>query len=279
MRVKSRRPPLLHPHAPPPWRPPPRRAADRPDLKRDCESTMSSSSYKIIVRNLSQNALYFYVFQKRATFQPPVSAGSIFSSSLGCQSVGNYQGSGAQIVFGLDKQIYAGAISTAAPIPPTQFKASISPGVSRFAVSTTSTARPIALSDGSGGGSPANFTELTADPLALSTPLYQAGIPAGAFAIKVPAYTPTPLPELVCGVAAMKADQTVILSSFIAPVPNATLNCTPEQIFFVKTGYKATGDIVDYDESNSARCDFTTGFGTIIATYNSNGIFSTQGGP
>lgn len=240
---------------------------------------MPSSSYQIIIRNLLQDTQYFYVFQKQAAFEPPASAGSNFSSSLGCQTVGNYGSSGAQIIFGLDKQIYVGAISTAAPTPPSQFKAAISPTVSQFAVSTTSTARPITLTTGSSGGSSSNFTELTVNPLALSMPTYQSGIPVGAFAINVPPYTPTPLPELVCGVAALKADQTIILSSFIAPVPNARLSCTPEQIFFVKTGYQPVGNIVAYDESNSARCDFTTGFTTITVTYNSNGTFSTQGGP
>jgi len=239
---------------------------------------MTSSPYQIIVRNLSQNAQYFYVFQKRATFQPPTSPTSTFCCSLGCQNVGNYGSSGAQIIFKLDRQIYAGAISTAAPIPPSQPSASNSLRTSALLVSTTSTARAIALTTASGGSSTGNSSELMLNPLGLTTPTYKSSVSVGAFAIVVPSYTPTPSPELFCGVAALNTNQTVILSSFIAPAPNATMSCAPEQIFFVNTGYQSAGSVLTYDESNSARCDFTTGYGTITATYNSNGTFSVAGG-
>ncbi len=237
---------------------------------------MNSLSYQIIVQNLSQTAQYFYVFQKQATFEP--SAGTIYCCSLGCQNVGNYGNSGAQIVFGLDKQIYAGAISTAAPPPPSLATASASSGTSRLLVSNATTKQAISLTTGAGSNPPTNFTELTLSPLGLSAPTYQSGISVGAFAINVPPYTPAPLPTLFCGVAAVNTNQAVILSSFVAPVPNATMNCSPEQVFFVKTGYQPAGNLLTYDEGNSARCDFTIGFATIIATYNSNGTFSTTGG-
>ncbi|MGR4846806.1 hypothetical protein ACIPSK_30055, partial [Rhizobium sp. LARHSG275] len=73
-----------------------------------------------------------------------------------------------------------------------------------------------------------------------------------------PSYTPLPHPELYCGVVALNNNQAVILSSFVAPVPNAVMNCIPEQIFFVKMGYQPVGSTVAYDESNAACCDFTT---------------------
>lgn len=247
------------------------------NLERDCQNTMNSLSYQIIVQNLSQTAQYFYVFQKRATFEPSTS--TIYCCSLGCQNVGNYVSSGAQIVFGLDKQIYAGAISTAAPPPPPSLStASVSSGTSRLLVSNATTKQAISLTTGTGSNPPTNFTELTLSPLGLSAPIYQSGISVGAFAINVPPYTPAPLPALFSGVAAVNTNQAVILSSFVAPVPNATMSCSPTQIFFVKTGYQPVGSLLTYDESNSARCDFTTGFATIIATYNSNGTFSTTGG-
>jgi hypothetical protein len=238
---------------------------------------MTSSSYQIIVRNLSQATQYFYVFQKQATFQPLVSSGSILCSSLGCQNAANYGNSGAQIVFGLDRQIYAGAVSTMAPVPPSQLVVLISLPASQPLVSSTTAVRPISLTTATPGSAP-NCTVLTLNPLALSVPANQSGIPVGAFAMNVPSYTPTPLPELYCGVAALNGDGVNILSSFIAPLPNSTLSCAPEQIFFVKTGYQAVGSVMTYDESNSARCDFSTGFTTITVTYNSDGTFSTKGG-
>ena len=238
---------------------------------------MTSSSYQIIVRSLAQATQYFYIFQKQAAFQPPVEATNILCSSLGCQNVANYENSGAQINFSLDKQIYAGAISTVEPVPPAQLHTGMSVKLSDAMASSTTAMRAIALTTET-PGSAANHTVLTLNPLALSVPVNQSGIPVGAFAMNVPSYTPTPLPKLYCGVAALNGDQTMILSSFIAPTPKMTLSCAPEQTFFVKMGYQASGNIIPYDESNSARCDFTTGFTTIIVTYNSNGTFSTKGG-
>ncbi len=70
------------------------------------------ASYTVIVRNFSQNANYFYVFQKVSSFNAAQGI-QIISSSLGCGSVGNYNETGSQIEFSLDAQVYAGAVSTA----------------------------------------------------------------------------------------------------------------------------------------------------------------------
>lgn len=238
---------------------------------------MTSSSYQIIVRNLSQTTQYFYVFQKQASF-PSVTSPSVLTSSLGCQSVGNYASSGAQINFGLDSQIYAGALSSMQSAPSSQLIALIAlDATTRSIVTRTTAARAITLTTAS--GEPTNCTTLTLDPLGLSAPAYQSGVPVGAFAMNVPTYTPLPVPELYCGVAALNNDQAIILSSFVAPVPNAVMSCIPQQIFFVKTSYQPAGTVVPYDEANAARCDFTTGYGTYTVTYNANGTFSATGGP
>lgn len=236
---------------------------------------MTSSSYQIIVRNQSQTTQYFYVFQKQAAF-PSLTSPSILSSSLGCQSVGNYASSGAQINFGLDMQVYAGALSTGPAVPPSQFIALISLDATRSIVSTTTAARPITLTTSS--GSPDNSTNLSLNPLGLSAPIHQSEVPVGGFAMNVPTYTPMPVPELYCGVAALNNDQAIILSSFVAPPPNVIMSCVPQQIFFVKTGYQPPGSDVSYDETNAARCDFTTGYTTFNVTYNANGTFSATGG-
>ncbi|UJW76525.1 hypothetical protein [Rhizobium sp. SL42] len=238
-----------------------------------------ASSYQIIVRNLSQNTQYFFVFQKQARFQPAAAASQILASSLGCQSLGNYGMSGAQISFSFDTQVYAGAVSTMAPLPPPQFNALIQPAATQYLVTSTAAAQPIALSTGVQGASPANCTMLALSPLGLSAPAYQAGLAAGSFGIAVPPFTPAPMPELFCGVAALTGGQNIVLSSFVAPTPNMTTACAPQPVYFVKIGFEPTGNVIAYDESLSARCDFTTGFASITATYNANGTFSTKGGP
>jgi len=246
--------------------------------QRGLSHAMTSSSYQIIVRNLSQTTQYFYVFQKQAAFPPLPSPGPILSGSLGCQSVGNYASSGAQINFGLDSQVYAGAVSTMQSAPSPQLIALISLNAATLSVvGSTAAARPVALT--TADGSPDNCTTLTLDPLGLSVPANQTGIAIGGFGMNVPSYTPLPHPELYCGVAALNNNQAIILSSFVAPAPNAVMNCIPKQIFFVKMGYQPVGSTVAYDESNSACCDFTTGYATYTVTYNSNGTFSATGGP
>ncbi|WP_245270643.1 hypothetical protein [Rhizobium sp. Pop5] len=236
---------------------------------------MTSSSYQIIVRNQSQTTQYFYIFQKQAAF-PSLPSPSVLASSLGCQSVGNYTSSGAQISFGLDSQVYAGALSTGKAVPPSQFVALITLDATRSIVGSTTAARPMTLTTST--GSPDNCTSMSLDPLGLSLPAYQSGVPVGGFAVNVPTYTPLPVPELYCGVAALNSDEAIILSSFVAPAPNAVMTCIPKQIFFVKTGYQPPGSAVSYDETNAARCDFTTGYTTFNVTYNANGTFSAMGG-
>ncbi|WP_159953339.1 hypothetical protein [Rhizobium sp. 18065] len=249
-----------------------------------------ASSYRIIVRNLSQTVLYFHVFQKQASFQPSIASAGIFASSLGCQSLGNSAQSGAQISFGFEAQVYAGALTTMAPKPPPTNALIVSNAIgaaTRFFVSSTAAAQPIALSGGGStgvaggvqGASPGNCTTLSLDPLGLSAATYQASLAAGSFGIDVPSYTPTPAPELYCGTAVLTGDGNIVLSSFVAPAPNGTTACAPQPIYFVRTGYQPTGNVIAYDESQAARCDFTTGFGSVTATYNANGTFSTKGGP
>lgn len=144
-------------------------------------------------------------------------------------------------------------------------------------VGSSSAFRPVTLT--TVDGSPDNCTTLTLDPLGLSAPANQAGVAIGGFGINVPSYTPLPRPELYCGVVALNDNQAIILSSFVAPFPNAVMNCIPKQIFFVKMGYQPVGSTVTYDESNSACCDFTIGYAIYTVTYKADGTFSATGGP
>lgn len=232
------------------------------------------SSQQILVRNMSANAQYFFVFQKQAAFATaPTSA--IGSSSLGCQQVGNYSATGAQISFRLDAQIYAGAISTMAPLPPSQFIALIAVTPSRAAVSSSSASQPVTIA----GSQPMNFTTMSINPLGLSAASANTNVKEGTFGVAVPSYTPLSPPELYCGVAVTTADGSVVLSSYVAPAPSQTLSCAPQPIYYVKLGYQPTGSLITYDTSNSAECNFSTGATSITVTYNSDGTFSTVGGP
>lgn len=233
-------------------------------------TAMSSDYYTIIVQNMSASTQYFFVFQQQATFTPAVASSSIYSCTLGCQAVGNYDSTGAVINFQMGAEIYAGAISTAPPPSPSECEAMV-------ATASTDVVRSIQLATSS-SSSALDCTTLTINPLGMSSPVNQSGIATGAFAVKVPSYTPAPSPELYCGLATINGDGTVLLSSYIAPTPNATMSCKPAQIFYVAIGYEEEGSVIAYDTSNAACCDFTTGYTLITVTYNPDGTFSTQNG-
>lgn len=231
-----------------------------------------AASLQILVRNSSANPQYFYLFQQQAgfAFMPSSSVGS---SSLGCQQIGNYSATGAQICFRFETQIYAGAISTMDPVPPTALVLLITVSPT-FAMDTSSTtSQPVTLT----GAQPMNFTTMSINPLGLSKATNDAAQQSGTFAVAVPVYAPTQPPELYCGVAVTTSDGSVVLSSYVAPNPNQTLTCTPHPVYYVKVGYQPTGSVVNYNTSNAARCDFSTGQTSITVTYNADGSFTTQG--
>jgi hypothetical protein len=55
------------------------------------------------------------------------------------------------------------------------------------------------------------------------------------------------------------ADGNIVLSSYVAPLPNQTLSCEPEPISYVAVGYYPTGKYFRYDTTDNVKCNFTTG--------------------
>jgi hypothetical protein len=140
-----------------------------------------ATSQQIPVRNMATDSHYFFVFQQQATFTTSSNQTEIYSSSLGCQEIGNYSTTGAQITFDLDAQVYAGAISTMAPLPPSSLIALMT--TSPLAMETSSSAsQPVNLS----GTQPMNFTEMSIHPLGLSAPTTNTSLNAATFGIQVP---------------------------------------------------------------------------------------------
>ena len=223
----------------------------------------------ILVRNTSNTTQYFYLLQQQAVITP---ASSILSSCLGCGQVGNYDSTGAQITFSFDAQVYAGAISTMALQPPSQFSAMIATSTSGANVTSTS-----AITAVLSGSPPLNSTTMTINPLGLSKPT-NSDLAPGTFGVAVPTYNQTEPAKLYCGNAVINQDGSIVLSSFVAPFPNQNLTCKSEQIYYVKAGYHAIGSIVEYEitPTNSAKCDFTSDMSTITVTYKANGTFTTE---
>lgn len=236
-----------------------------------------SFQYQINIKNLSNNAMNFYVFQKQAEFTNSGIIPEVISSSLGTGALSSYNTSGAQLHFGFDAQNYAGALSNDVSAASSAFVSLISTDSTSSATSEVSAVQPIGLTTGQDGEDVKNHTDMTLDPLGLSQPDYNSEVPTGSFGITVPTYTTSSSLHVYCGCASLNSDGTSTLSSYIAPVPNSQIYCGPAAKFFVKVGNYPVGNVINYSTENAAPCDFSTGYHSFMVEYNADGTFSTNG--
>jgi len=225
------------------------------------------SQYNITIKNKSDHKLEFFVFQKQASFQNEGVDFSINSCSLAVGSLAPNKSSGAQLMFGFDKQNYIGVKSS---------NHRDSPSGCIGTLTESFAAQPVSLTSSNTGAEENNFSHLKMNSLGLSPPAYKSGIPEGSFGIRIPPYTPNPSVELSCGCAAMNQDGSVTLSSYITPLPNSNFLCRPEPIFFVKVGSHPVGAGIEYSTNQAAKCDFSTGVKSISVEYLMNGTFKTS---
>lgn len=235
-----------------------------------------ATQFKIIIRNLSSQAQDFYVFQQQAAFGYQAAPPGILTTCLACAALApaSY---GAQLDFGFDTQVYAGALNTNASAGVTAFAVTIAPVNTLAITSQTSAAQPIDLTPSPPDSTANNCSSLTVNPLGLSAPQNLSSLAAGCFGVQVPPFTPKPAPELYCGSAVINQSGIIVLSSFIAPNPNALLTCAPAPVYFVKIGNYPVASVIAYDTTLAARCDFSTGYQVITVKYNPDGSFTTTG--
>lgn len=236
-----------------------------------------ASQYSIIIKNMSGQTMSFYAFQKQTSFANSGTTPNILSSSLACGTLAPNASSGAQLDFGFDIQTYVGAKSTLTSTSQVKFNASISMVGAKNASSSAAAVQPIDLTTATPGQTVDNSSVLTVSPLGLSAATYQSGLNAGSFGIQIPSYTPTPVPQLYCGCAAINQDGSITLSSFISPLPNSQVYCAPYATYYVSVGNYAVGQSIAYATSQAAVCDFTPGYTVVAVQYNSDGSFTTKG--
>jgi hypothetical protein len=236
-----------------------------------------ASQYSIIIKNMSAQAMSFYAFQKQASFTNSGVTPTILSSSLASGALAPNASSGAQLDFGFDIQNYAGAKSTVTSSSQLKFNASLSMVSAKNATSGAAAVQPIGLTTSPPSQTVDNSSVLTVSPLGLSAATYQPGLNAGCFGIQVPSYTPTPVPQLYCGCAAINQDGSITLSSFITPLPNSQVYCAPSATYYVSAGNISVGQTIPYATSQAAECDFTPGYTVITVQYNNDGSFTTKG--
>lgn len=235
-----------------------------------------TSQYRIIIKNMSTATMSFHAFQQQASFTASGTTLTPLSSSLASGPLAPYGSSGTQLDFVFDVQNYVGARSSVTPSPTAMATTTLSLFSTSNTVSEASAVQPIDLATASSSPTVGNASTLTVSPLGLSTPTFQSAVPPGCFGVQIPAYTPGSLPELYCGCATINQDGSVALSSYVRPNPNSQIYCAPVAIYYVATGSYAPGQPIPYNISQSALCDFTSGFPTVNVLYNSDGSFTTK---
>ncbi|URK85951.1 hypothetical protein LP421_01495 (plasmid) [Rhizobium sp. RCAM05350] len=236
-----------------------------------------ASQYSIIIKNMSAQTMSFYAFQKQASFTNSGATPTVLSSSLASGALAPNASSGAQLNFGFDVQNYVGAKSAATSSSQVKFNASISMVSAKSAVSSAAAVQPIDLTTSAPSQTVDNSSVLTISPLGLSAATYQPGLTAGSFAIQVPSYTPTPVPQLYCGCAAINQDGSITLANFITPLTNSKVYCTPHATYYVAVGNISVGQSITYTTSQAEECDFTPGYTVITVQYHGDGSFTTKG--
>lgn len=233
--------------------------------------------YQMIIKNMSGQDLFFYAYQQQAAFANSGATLSILSSSLAFGRLAPNDSSGAQLDFRFDAQNYVGAKSRIPSTSLATFNASISPAIAKNTTGETSAIQPIELTTSTPSESVDNYSVLTVCPLGLSSAHYQQDLDAGYFGVQVPSFSPSSLPELYCGCAAINQDGSVTLSSFISPLPNSQVYCAPVPTYYVKVGNVPVGQLITYGTEQSAKCDFTLGYRVINVNYENDGSFTTKG--
>lgn len=236
-----------------------------------------TSQYHIIIQNMSAQTMSFYAFQKQASFTDSGAVPSVLSSSLACGSLAPHDSSGAQLGFAFDTQNYVGATCSILPSSTPAPSAMTAMASETSAASEASAVQPINLTTPDPSQSVKNCSTLTISPLGLATPVYQSGLAAGSFGIEIPTFEPESVTDLYCGCATINQDGSIVLSSYIVPLPGGEVGCAPTPYYYVKTGSFPVGEAIPYDTSQSASCDFSGGYSTFDVQYNSNGSFTITG--
>lgn len=217
-----------------------------------------STLLTINVTNRMFTVQSFYFFQ-----QPSLYTGGsrVYSNSLYCQSLGNYDSTGSVLTCQISRQPYA-CIQQAYQQP--QVGQS-----SGFA----SAYRAIDLAPASGTAN--DCTTASVSPLSLSPPTAGPNVQTGAFRIITPTYEPSSIYNIG---SAVQVNGSVVLSNFIIATPASTTDCEPILQFYVQTGSYIPGSVINFTQSsvNAALCDFTGGHSTVNVTLNQDGTWTVQ---
>jgi hypothetical protein len=118
-------------------------------------------------------------------------------------------------------------------------------------------------------------TAMSTDPIALTPPVFDGNVPAGAFRIVVPIYDSN-FENYYVGTGLKSQSGLVILTSYIRADPNTYVDVTPTTTFYVAVGNYGAGRQIDRSQvSSHGECD-ASARSVFSVTYNHNGTFDVQ---
>ncbi|HJV40942.1 hypothetical protein [Caulobacter sp.] len=217
-----------------------------------------TSLLTINAENLQRSTQSFYIFQ-----EPSIYSGgqTVYINSLYCQTLGNYESTGATLTFQANMQSFA-AIQQAHSYP-------VVGQPSGFA----SAFYPIDLAPTHGATN--HWTTASVAPLGLTRPTAGVGVRPGAFRITTPSYSP---PAFYNIGSAVQINGGLALSNFVIADPVSDIDCQPILQFYVQTGRYMPGMVTNFNQAamNAALCDFTGGHSVINVTLNPDGSWTTR---
>jgi hypothetical protein len=196
----------------------------------------------------------FHLFQQPSRFS---GGHQVYSCSLGCYGLINYESSGAVLTFQIDPRLYAAVHQ--APAWPTIGQFSGYPIVARRV-------------DLAGGGV---AMAASVDPQGLTPPQAVSDAPAGAFRIMTGTFEQYLILHLG---SAVEANGLLGLSSFVCAPPDHSIDCAPVARFYVRKGFWPARQIIDFERStaDAAVCDFTVGGTEATVTYRPDGSWTVE---
>ncbi|KZK79624.1 hypothetical protein PsAD46_04336 [Pseudovibrio sp. Ad46] len=231
---------------------------------------------KIIIRNRSDQACGFYLFQLQPSYVVQGGVPPVVQSCCVCSgNIAPYNASGPQLEFAFREHVLAGAVREKRPaaggclyVSTTgQDETDALEFVSQRVVGTQSSADRVSL----------NCTHLTAKPLGLSPSANEAGVTLRSFRITIPSVSDDDLLGVCCGNAIQLSDGRVVLSSFVPPVADTQIDCAPLFAFWLSMGSYDEGEVVPYNLAGSAPVliEFAVdGPQIVVVDYNADGTFS-----
>ncbi|GAB3480109.1 hypothetical protein [Azotobacter salinestris] len=219
----------------------------------------------LIQINVTNNSPYlqnFYFFQQPANY---IGGEQVYSNSLLSTPLMPHSQGGTVYSFSLKLQYYAGV------------QEQHNPPIVGEPSGYTSAIQAIGLTPQPGGTPTNNSTQMMVSPgLGLQAPTIMTDVQPGAFRIVSPSFN-SALKQYNGG-SAVVVNGGVVLSNFVAVMPNSHLDCQPVLKFYVHRGTYTAGTVMDFTSSSidAALCDATTGYTTFNVTYNADGTWKVD---